>query len=421
MSLAVIGLNHKSANIDIRERLSVPENDVAAAVDFMCVDKIKSCVVFSTCNRTEFYLSFNHDIEYTKQRFCDYFQIELSEINEHLYIKQNLNCINHLFEVSSGLDSMVLGETQILGQVKSGYEISKQKQKLDNQLDRLFQSAFRVAKSVRSNTDIGKNPVSIANSAVKLSKQIFGDLSQQNVLMIGAGATAELLLRYLTKHPHNKLSVCNRSLDNAQKLSKQFNADSFTLEDIPLKIATYDLIFTATASQTPIIDSQMIKQALKQRKHKPMVIIDLAIPRDVDISVKKFNDVFYYEVDDLQKVVSKNLESRKQSSIIAKQIIHAEAETFGYWLKGQQHTQLIHNFQKETAKIRKHSLDKALKQLKKGTDPEEVLFFLANNLTNKLNHAPVKAIREAIQSGDTKQISTIKQLLKLTTDNTNDA
>ncbi len=420
MSLAVIGLNHKSANIDIRERLSVPVNKIGAAVDFMSIDEIKSCVVFSTCNRTEFYLSFNQNIESSKQRFCDFFNVELDEINEHLYIKQDLDCISHLFEVSSGLDSMVLGETQILGQVKTGYETSKQQQKLDNPLDRLFQSAFRVAKSVRSNTDIGKNPVSIANSAVKLSKQIFGDLAQQNVLMIGAGATAELLLRYLTKHPHSKLSVCNRSIENAQKLAKQFKADSFDLNSLTHKISDYDLIFTATSSQTPIIDSPMIKLALKQRKHKPMVLIDLAIPRDVDISVKKFNDVFYYEVDDLQKVVSKNLENRKQSSVVAKQIIQAEAESFGYWLKGQQHTQLIHHFQKETAKIRKLSLDKALKQLKNGTDPEEVLFALANNLTNKLNHAPVKAIREAIQSGDIKKISTIKQLLKLKTDNIND-
>jgi len=420
MPLAVIGLNHKSANIDIRERLSVPADEVAAAVDFMCIDETKSCVVFSTCNRTEFYISFNQNIEHSKQRFCDFFKIELSEINEHLYIKQDLDCINHLFEVSSGLDSMVLGETQILGQVKTGYEVSKKQQKLDNSLERLFQSAFRVAKSVRSNTDIGKNPVSIANSAVKLSKQILGDLAQQNVLMIGAGATAELLLRYLIKHAHNKLTVCNRSLDNAKKLAKQFKAGSFDLNDLTQKIVDYDLIFTATSSQTPIIDSPMIKQALNQRKHKPMVIIDLAIPRDVDVSVKKFNDVFYYEVDDLQKVVSKNLENRKESTVVAKQIIQAEAESLGYWLKGQQHTQLIHHFQKETAKIRKESLDKALKQLKKGVDAEEVLFYLANNLTKKLNHAPVKAIRNAIQSGDSNKIRNIKQLLKLDSENNHD-
>jgi glutamyl-tRNA reductase len=423
MSLAVIGLNHKSANIDIRERLSVAAENVQVAVEFMCNEKIKSCVVFSTCNRTEFYLSTNNDIEYAKQRFCEYFQIDFSEIKAHLYIKQDLDCINHLFAVSSGLDSMVLGETQILGQVKSGYETSKQINKLDNYMDRFFQSAFRVAKSVRSDTDIGKNPVSIANSAVKLSKQIFGDLAQQNVLMIGAGATSDLLLRYLTKHPHNKLAVCNRSLNNASKLAERFNAESFELSKLANNIADYDLIFTATASQAPIIENTIIKQALKRRKHKPMVIIDLAIPRDVDISVKKFNDVFYYEVDDLQKVVSKNLENRQQSSLVANQIIKVEAESFGYWLKGQQHTNLIHNFQKETAKIRKQSLDKALKQLKSGVDSEEVLYYLANNLTKKLNHAPVKAIRNAIQSGDLDKINNITQLLNLNkeSENNNDA
>jgi glutamyl-tRNA reductase len=215
------------------------------------------------------------------------------------------------------------------------------------------------------------------------------------------------------------LSICNRNLHNAEKLAKQFNSQAFVLDELGNKIADYDLIFTATASQQPLIDADMIRQALKTRKHKPMVIIDLAIPRDVDVAVKKFNDVFYYEVDDLQKVVSQNLASRQNSSKIAKQIIQSEAESFGYWLKGQQHTQLIHQFQKETAKIRKASLDKALKQLNKGTGIEEVLFNLANNLTKKLNHTPVKAIRQVIQTGDTEQINTFKQLFNLDSDSEN--
>jgi glutamyl-tRNA reductase len=297
--------------------------------------------------------------------------------------------------------------------LKTAYDISKKSNKLDNFLDRLFQTAFRVAKSVRSNTDIGKNPVSIANSAVQLSKQIFGELSGQNILMIGAGSTAELLLRYLTKHPYHQLSICNRSLINANKLSTQFNAEAFEIAQLPARIEDFDLVFTATASQVPIIDFKTVKQALKVRKHRPMVIIDLGIPRDVDTEVKKLNDVFYYAIDDLQKVISKNLQSRQQSAEQATKIINAEAESFYYWQKSQQHTQLIHNFQKETAKIRKLSLDKALSKLNNGVDAEEVLYFLANNLTKKLNHTPVKAIRSAIQSGDLMTIETIKTLLNL--------
>jgi glutamyl-tRNA reductase len=348
-------------------------------------------------------------------RFCQWFGYSLEDIEQHLYIKQDLTCIEHLYHVVSGLDSMVLGEAQILGQVKVSYDISRKNKYLDNLLDRLFQTAFRVAKSVRSDTDIGKNPVSVANSAVLLSKQIFGQLSQQNILMISAGATAELLLRYLKKHDYHQLSICNRSIDNAKKLAEQFACNYFELNQLKSRIADFDLIFTATASKDPIIDNSMIMSALKIRKHRPMVIIDLAIPRDVEISVKKFNDIFYYAVDDLQKVISQNMKNRQDSAIQAKQIIIAEAESFSYWLKGQQHTQLIHNFQKETAKIRKQSLDKALKQLNNGIDAEEVLFFLANNLTNKLNHAPVKAIRKAIQSGDMSKIEHIKQLLNLDT------
>ena len=413
MPLIVVGLNHKTASISIREKMSIAEYDIAAVVVNICEQEgINSCVIISTCNRTEFYMSCTKS-DIAVNAFSSCFKYPLKDIEAHLYIKNGLDCIEHLFAVASGLDSMVLGEAQILGQVKSTYEISKQQKVLDNILDRLFQSTFRVAKSVRSDTDIGKNPVSIANSAVTLSKQIFGKLSQQNILMISAGATAELLLRYISKHAYHKLSICNRNLDNAQKLAKQFNCGSFDLKDLSSKIADFDLIFTATSSKNPIIDCDMIKQALKQRKHRPMVIIDLAVPRDVEFGVKKFNDIFYYAIDDLQKVISQNIHNRKLSAIQAKQIVTAEAESFLYWLKGQQHTQLIHNFQKETAKIRKHSLDKALKQLKNGTDAEEVLYYLANNLTNKLNHAPVKAIRTAIQSGDLMKINHIKQLLNL--------
>ena len=426
MSLIVVGLNHKTASIDIREKMSIAENDIVNVVTHTCqIEKIDACVVVSTCNRTEFYLSCKND-EDAINGFCNYFELSKKQIQDHIYVKNGLPCIVHLFEVSSGLDSMVLGEAQILGQVKTSYEISKQSNKLDNTLDRFFQTAFRVAKSVRSNTDIGKNPVSIANSAVQLSKQIFGQLSSQDILMIGAGSTSELLLRYLTKHPYHHLSVCNRSINNALRLAKQFNTNTFEMAQLPARIQDFDLIFTATSSQTPVVDYKTVKQALKIRKHRPMVIIDLGIPRDVDPKVKKLDDVFYYAVDDLQKVISKNLQNRQQSAQQATKIIEAEAELFDYWLNAQQHTQLIHSFQKETAIIRKQSLDKAISKLNNGMDAEEVLFFLANNLTKKLNHTPVKAIRSAIESGDITTIEKITSLFNLdnnsnkSTDHNND-
>ena len=413
MPLVVVGLNHKTASIDVREKMSINEIEISEVISKMCVhENIKSCVVISTCNRTEFYMDSDSQ-DTAVEQFCAWFKISYEDNQQHLYINNNLDCIAHIFQVASGLDSMVLGETQILGQVKTAYEISQKEKKLNNALDRMFQTAFKVAKSVRSETDIGKNPVSVANSAVMLSKQIFGDLSQQNILMIGAGATVDLLLRYLSKHDFHHLSICNRSLDKAQNLASHYNCEAFDLQHLSSQLQDYDLIFTATASKEPIINADMIKQSLKARKHRPMVIIDLAIPRDVEENVKKFNDVFYYAVDDLQKVISKNLQSREQAAITAKQIVETEAEIFLDWLKSQQHTQLIHNFQKETAKIRQASLDKALKQLRKGEPAEDVLCSLANNLTKKLNHIPVKAIRTAIQSGNKTKIDNIKQLLNL--------
>lgn len=413
MPLVVVGLNHTTASIDIREKMSVTQEMLAHALKKVCQHKeTKSCVIISTCNRTEFYFDCdNQGIAQTQ--FCQNFGYTYEQIAQHLYTYKNIECIKHLFSVASGLDSLVLGEAQILGQVKTSYETSKQENLLTKSTDRLFQTAFKIAKSVRSNTDIGKNPVSIANSSVQLSKQIFGELSQQNILIIGAGATSELLLRYLSKHSYHSLSICNRTLINANKLAKQFNCSCFDLTQLPSQLSHFDLIFTATSSQHPIINSAMIKSALSLRKHRPMVIIDIAIPRDVDIAVKKFNDIFYYAVDDLQKVISNNLKNREQAAVVAKEIIEAEAENFCYWLKSQQHTQLISKFQQETAKIRKHSLDKALKQLKKGDDAKDVLFQLANSLTKRLNHIPVKAIRDAISSGDDNTINTIKTLLQL--------
>jgi len=413
MPLVVVGLNHTTAHIDIREKMSVTQKAIAQVSEQLCQhEKIDSCVITSTCNRTEFYLDCDSP-ETAQTQFCLFFGYSYNQISKHLYVYSNLDCIKHLFAVASGLDSLVLGEAQILGQVKTSYDISKQRGLLNKTTERFFQTAFRIAKSVRSNTDIGKNPVSIANSSVQLSKQIFGELNKQKILVIGAGATSELLLRYLSKHTYHSLAICNRTLSSANKLAKQFNCSSFEFSQLSNQISGFDLIFSATSSPQPVIGFDMIKSALSQRKHRPIVIIDIAIPRDVDVSVKKFNDIFYYAVDDLQKVISNNLKNRQQAAVVAKEIIKTEAESFCYWLKSQQHTQLISKFQQETAKIRKQSLDKALKQLHKGQNIEEVLFELANNLTKKLNHTPVKAIRDAISSGDENTINTIKTLLQL--------
>jgi glutamyl-tRNA reductase len=239
--------------------------------------------------------------------------------------------------------------------------------------------------------------------------------------MLGAGETSELLLRYLCKHPHHKLTVCNRGMERGLSLADRFNADFFELNQLDNKLADYDLIFTATSSETPIITLKMVADALKARKHKPMVIIDIAIPRDTESNIRKFDDVFYYTVDDLQKVISQNLKSRQQAAMNAQSIIDSESEVFDSWIKAQQHKNLIHQFQRETAKIRKASLEKALKQLNNGSDPEEVLYFLANNLTNKLNHTPVKALSEVIHSGDVNKINFLKKIMKLDDkDKTND-
>ena len=418
MSLVLAGLNHKTASVTLREKLAIGEHQLPEALHW-CLQQpaVEACVIISTCNRTEFYFWLENDAISGLELLCQKFDLPLPDSRQFLYEKRDDEAVRHLYTVASGMDSLVLGEPQILGQVKAAFDLARQHKALNKRLERLFQNAFHVAKSVRSKTAIGRNPVSVANSAVMLAKQVFGQLTGRSILVVGAGDTAQLVTRYLTRQGFAQLCITNRTQARSQQLAEQVNARVLPFELFPAHLHEFDLVFSATASPEPVIHKSTVENAIRRRKHQPMVMLDLAIPRDIDPAVSELEDVFLYGVDDLQKVVSNNLKSREQAAEQARVIIDMEAEAFSQWLRSQQHLQLIRQFQLDSDKLRQKALLKAQKMLRKGEKPEIALDYLANTLTKTLLHAPVSGLRQAAENGDAATIAAACRLLNLNCEN----
>ncbi|MCF6300001.1 MAG: glutamyl-tRNA reductase [Proteobacteria bacterium] len=410
MSVFLFGINYKSANLSVREEFTVAESDYKGELNRISKHpSVASVVVLSTCNRTEYYFSLQ-TLAKAEQVLNDLF--EMDKIKSIFYIKKEQDCIEHLFLVTAGIDSMVLGETQIFGQVKRAYEIAKQNEVLDKQLNKMFQMAFKSSKSVRSDTEIGKNPVSIAHCAVQLSKKIFGELNQQKILIIGAGETSELIIRYLVNHDAIDISLCNRTLANARNLASHFKLKVFDLAHIKSDMDKYDLIFSATSSQEILINYQATKNALKIRKHKPIVMIDLSVPRDIDEKISVLDDIFLYSVDDLQQVIVENMHKRHNTVDQAKRIINAELELFVQWQKRLRYNNLIEQFQRSVDEIK-------IELVKKHTNSiddkliEKMIDQLAHQLTKRIIHKPIRGIRKVIESGNDEHIRLVAKIFDL--------
>jgi len=413
MSLVLAGLNHKTASVTLREKLAIGESQLPETLHW-CLQQpaVEACVILSTCNRTEFYFWLEGEAS-GLEIVCDRFDLPVAESREFLYEKRDDEAVRHLYTVASGMDSLVLGEPQILGQVKTAFDLARQHNALNKRLERLFQNAFHVAKSVRSKTAIGRNPVSVANSAVMLAKQVFGQLQGRSILLVGAGDTAQLVMRYLTRQGFAQLSITNRTQAKSRQLAEKNHARVIPFESFNAFLHEFDLVFSATASPEPVIHKAAVEAATKKRRHQPMVMIDLAVPRDIDPAVSELDDVFLYGVDDLQKVVSNNLKSREQAAEQARVIIDMEAEAFTQWLRSQEHLQLIRQYQNDSDKLRQKALLKAQKMLRKGEKPEIALDYLANTLTKILIHAPVSGLRQAAENGDQQTIAAACRLLNL--------
>ncbi len=407
MSIITLGLNHKTAPVDIRERLAFSPDSLADAVKSLCaLDTISEAAILSTCNRTELYCTTNASEEMTQAAIdqivnwlSQFHGLQPSDINQHLYTHRHVESIRHALQVACGLDSLVLGEPQILGQMKQAYAQANEQGTMGSLLGKLFQHAFSVAKQVRTDTAIGSSPVSVAFAAVSLSKQIFGDLSGQTALMIGAGETIELAARHLHGNDIEHIIIANRSVDKGQALADQFDAEAIALPQIPEHLHRADIVISSTASPLPILGKGAVEKALKKRKHKPIFMCDIAVPRDVEPEVDELDDVYLYTVDDLQEIIQENVESRQEAAEQAREIIENQVEDFLSWERSLDSVEVIREIRENAMQISSEVLGKAQAQLAQGKAAEDVLNFLARTLTNKLLHQPSATLRHAGEDG----------------------
>ncbi len=397
MTLLAVGINHNTAPVSLRERLAFPANILASTLkDLVHIREITEAAILSTCNRTEFYCDLD---SCNRQVLIDWIaanrNLEPKKLAPYLYTHVDNATIRHMFRVACGLDSMILGEPQILGQMKTAYQTASEAGTLGKYLDRLFQHTFSAAKKVRTDTAIGSSPVSVAFAAVRLAQQIFDQLSQQTALLVGAGETIELTARHLHQQGIGRIIIANRTFDKAHTLAGLFDGYAIELSELPTHLAEADIVVSSTASTLPILGKGSVERAIKQRRHKPVFMVDLAVPRDIEPEVADLEDIYLYTVDDLQNTVNENLDSRRQAAEQAEEIIDTQVQTFLAWLRAQNAGATIRDFRLNAEQVRDEVLTKALNALQNGADPEQTLNKLAHTLTNKLIHTPSMQIRQA--------------------------
>ena len=419
MPVVTLGLSHKSAPVEIRERIVFPSECLEEAVcDLVERPGIDEAVLLSTCNRTELYAVLAPEATpEILQRWLEHtHRLSPGWLTQYLYSLNGEAAVRHLLTVASGLDSLVLGEPQILGQAKCAYQAALRCGTVRHTLDRLFQYAFSVAKQVRTETEIGAHPVSVAFAAVSLASQIFGDLDQQTALLIGAGDTIELTARHLTEHRITQLIIANRSLERARKLAEQYHGQAISLADIPHVLKDTDIVVSSTASALPILGKGSVESALKRRKHRPMFMVDIAVPRDIEPEVGDLADVYLYTIDDLREVIDDSLRSRHEAARQADLIIADQVERFMGWMRSLEAVSPIRSYRHRAERLREEVLQRARRRLNRGDDPALVLEYLSHTLTKKLIHEPTIGLREAARGGDPETIRTSRRLLGLHTD-----
>jgi glutamyl-tRNA reductase len=404
MQLLAVGLNHTTAPVALRERLAfAPEQlgtAVAAARNWFARANSNGgdeAAILSTCNRTELYAASNaaNPLDAGAQFLADFHKLNFSELRPHLYMLPQHDAVRHTFRVASGLDSMVLGETQILGQIKDAIRTADEAGGLGTYLHQLFQRSFSVAKEVRSTTEIGAHSVSMAAAAVRLSQRIFDKISEQNVLFIGAGEMIELCATHFAAQNPKSITVANRTMERGEALAHRFNGKAMRLAELGNQLQQYDIVISCTASSLPLIGLGMVERSIKARRHKPMFMVDLAVPRDIEPEVGRLNDVFLYTVDDLGKVVQTGMENRQAAVAQAEAIIETRVQSFMHWIDDRAVVPVIQGLQENSEAIRLLELERARKLLAKGESVDAVLEALSKGLTAKFMHGPQQALHRA--------------------------
>ncbi|MBF0750633.1 MULTISPECIES: glutamyl-tRNA reductase [unclassified Pasteurella] len=431
MTLLVLGINHKTASVSVREKVAFSDEKRRIALQQIKQQNLaQGAVILSTCNRTEVYL---HHRQISPQEcdewqrsaekwFANIHQIPLDELVSCIYVHQNQQAANHLMRVACGLDSLILGEPQILGQVKQAFQVSEDYYQTENspfstELSRLFQKTFSTAKRVRTETNIGESAVSVAYAACSLARQIFESLQDLTILLVGAGETIELVSRHLLRHGVKKLMIANRTLARAEQLVDTLVTETkievFSLENLQNALNQADIVISSTGSPNVLIHQKMVKLAQKKRHYSPMLLVDIAVPRDIDENVEKLDSVYHYTVDDLQGIIQRNLNQREQASKQAEGIIAQECADFFEWLKVRQFSNLIKHYRADAEHIRQDLLGKALQHLAQGDNVESVLQEFSYKLMNKLIHAPTQTMQSMMKAGNAEGLHLFSNTLNL--------
>jgi glutamyl-tRNA reductase len=415
MALIAVGVNHKTAPVSIRERVSfAPERLTDALKELTSTPQVSEAAILSTCNRTELVCcSRDGGTDTIIDWFEHYHKLNPDEVRPYIYVHPEQMAVRHVLRVASGLDSLILGEPQILGQIKDAYSKAEQAGTIGKLLNRLFQHTFSVAKQVRTDTAIGSSPVSVAFAAVSLAKQIFSNMEQHTALLIGAGETIELAARHLHASGIGRIIIANRTVEKAHALAQEFGGYAIALKEIPNHLAEADIVISSTASQLPILGKGAAETAIKQRKHRPMLMIDIAVPRDIEAEVGELEDIYLYTVDDLQEIIQEGLKSRQEAAIQAEEIIDTQVAHFMGWIQSQDAFTVIGQFRDYAQQIRDAEVEKALRQLGKGESAEQVLQKLAHALTNKLIHTPSTQLRQAGHEGRIELLDAARELFEL--------
>jgi glutamyl-tRNA reductase len=394
-SLFALGLNHQTAPLAVRERVVFHVERLQEALGELKRGLAREAAILSTCNRTELYVSGEKPGDLA-QWLAQYHRFGAADLQPYLYTLPNEQAVRHAFRVACGLDSMVLGEPQILGQMKDAARAAESAGTLGSVLHRLFQRSFAVAKEVRSNTSIGAASVSMAAAAVKLAARIFPSLKDQSVLFIGAGEMIELAATHFAAQAPARLTVANRTLERAQRLAHRFNAHAIELRSLAEQLHEHDIVVSCTASSLPILGKGLVERALRARRRRPMFMVDLAVPRDIEPEAGELDDVFLYTLDDLAGIVSANLDSRRSALEQAEAIIDTQVGQFMHWMRLRDGVPLIRALREEADAARRRELEQALKALARGEDPAKVVEALSQALTNKLLHGPTQALSETL-------------------------
>ena len=416
MPLVVVGVNHRTAPVEVRERVVFdPARMPEALRELTSLPDVRESIIVSTCNRTELYCVTERGEPELGEWLQRYHQLGTS-IHHCLYRHEEMRAVTHAFSVASGLDSMVLGEPQILGQLKDAYRTAQETGTTGPMLNRLFQAAFSVAKRVRTETQIGANAVSVASAAVSMAKTVFSSFDTRTALMVGAGETIALAARHLHADGLRRMIVANRSVERARELAAEFQGFAIGLDEIPSHLREADIVVASTASPNPIITRAMTASALRARKRRPIFMVDIAVPRDIEPEVAELEDVYLFTIDDLQSVVKENMEGRRQAAREADQMIAAEADRFEMKLRTRDAAPTIRRLRHQAEQAREHTLDQARHMLAAGRSADDVLDFLSATLTNRLIHAPSQRLREAAETGDDAIIEAITNIYHLDRD-----